>query len=232
MRKTKLLASGNLHDCASTTQAMSQLINQRNFSAARTLSNQHQHSGLHLHDGQPCRYVHFWFQLSLANNLLGQPSEARKCFEYAQQCPDYTPLIEGDFMRDEALALIRLNELDLAGVALKQAQRLHAEDLNRMAALVMVRGRRASAVGNYVLAERLHRQADEQWRKLGDKADQQWIKNNRFYWLKAAVMSGADIKGLIYLHIVTTESNRKRLLATKLMYHLGRPGVKLVERFM
>ncbi|PLS81142.1 hypothetical protein CYG49_02795 [Candidatus Saccharibacteria bacterium] len=231
MHEIDLPVAVSLNDCDSVTTMMSELISRRRFRDALVIGQHHQ--CWHEDNHEDCEHLHFWFQMSLVNRLLVRDEDAHQCHLRAKQCPGYDQLIEGDFVRDYCLAMIRRGKLATAYELLLEARDLHGNDPNRMAALLMAEGRLKYAAQEYTAADELFVSANLAWYELGHRADRQWIANNRFHWLKATtLLDQRGISAYLYFQILESEKSWKRKLAAWLMYNLGKPGVKLVERFM
>ena len=143
-------------------------------------------------------YAESWFIHGLSAQLSGRGHTAAQAWERAKLCNDYTPQLEGDFLRDKVLDQIRRWRKNSALVdMINQIELLHAGDANRLACLKMVRGR-----WNYLYARWFDAAADHYTANKG-LTDEQWWFNNLLPWLKAAVMRGADksLMSQIYVYI-------------------------------
>jgi hypothetical protein len=87
----------------------------------------------------------------------------------------------------------------------------------------MAEARLAFAHGDISLALRLHTEADAMWRGL-KVPNEQWMRNNRFHWLKPLVAAGAD-QTKLYATIMADEPRRDRRVRAQIMHRLGRPGL-------
>lgn len=126
------------------------------------------------------------FLRALTANLTNHHDQAEAAHVHAlNHCPDFTPLLDGDFERDHLLWAIRARKFEVARWHLRQARRRHEDDDNRMAGLLMGEARLFYGEGDYFEAIDLHRQAEAEWNKLGVRADPQWQFNNRVHLLKA-----------------------------------------------
>ncbi|HWT39660.1 MAG TPA: hypothetical protein VN081_00025 [Dongiaceae bacterium] len=134
----------------------------------------------------PALDAHFWFQYALAAQLIGEDGTAM--VDKARKATGYSDLMECDFQRDTALLAIRKHRLKDASNNMKASRKLIPfHDGNRQAAARMVDARIHYALGRYKTAAALHADANRQWINLGDNANQQWMRNNRFHWWLAAV---------------------------------------------
>jgi hypothetical protein len=179
------------------------LINQRQFKAALEAAED-----LHREAADRAQAYFLW-HLTLC--LSGRVDTAMTIVHFARaSCPDFTPAMEGDMYRDQVIAYIRKGDdrsLASAAALLFPIENVHQDDPNRMACLQGVRGQLAYADRDYMLAERLHREADDAWRELGNEANNQWTYNNLVHWLKAtaALHGGRSIKARQLEHRIRTE---------------------------
>ena len=219
---------------------ISQLINRGKLQSAHRIADEA------IDRGDACiQSADFWFAVYLTRLLVG--THAGDALARARQCSNFTRQMEGDAMRDNALALIRLRdggyEDGVINNILWNASVLHAGDANRQAAIVMARARlnvKQAEVGgsskgfHLTRAYRLFKQADTMWAQIGDKADQQWIRNNRFHWiLVAARLHDRDQASRLYSQIVSSsEQRRVRLVRAWLVTWLwpGRLGSRIDDR--
>jgi tetratricopeptide (TPR) repeat protein len=201
---------------ASIDQQLDALINNGKFHKAYTLADNY------VKGSRGEVSAHIWFKLALAARLIGKdPLHYR---EAAKNASDYTPIMEGDFLRDQALHAIRAGRLEEATSLISMIEELHQNDPNRLAALTMTRARLSFAHGNPEEALRLHTQAEEEWVKLGNKADRQWVMNNRFHMFKPLVATGQE-RISDYRLIMASETRRDRKVRVWIMHRFGRFGV-------
>lgn len=133
-----------------------------------------------------------YFLLNLVTCLTGQGGGTRyshHLIEDARHCPDFTSALEGDMVRDRAIAFIREGDkgLIIARGLISDIRTLHAGDVNRLACLAGVEGRLAYANGQYEQAVKLHHLANSMWESIWELADRQWVYNNYVHWLRATV---------------------------------------------
>ena len=113
--------------------------------------------------------------------------------EARARCPlTFTPIIEGDMLRDQVVGMVRFDTRRLRSAVpiLAEIQALHAGDSNRSACLLDIRGRVFYARRLYDSAVAMHQRANESWEQLGDASDPVWVYNNWVHWLKARVATG------------------------------------------
>jgi len=125
-------------------------------------------------------YASFWMTLAVAYDLTGESSAADEFWRRADHCPDYTDVMYGDQLRDRARTAIARMESEVADRCIQEAERCHAGDPNRLAALMGMRGRWHFAKKEYAEALRCHLEAVRLWRASGEAAYLQWIYNNLF----------------------------------------------------
>ena len=164
--------------------------------------------------------AHYWFLRSLIEQLFGHPDGAPYCHRQAEACPDYSSNMEGDFIRDEALKLIRRKKLRQASLLLEQVEPFH-HGWNRKAVLLMSRGCLAYAKRDHAAAIAFFKNAEKHWHHMEQNNapyDTQWRSNNRFHLLKALVAMQLDTKD-IYALIAKTDASamhqRRARLITK-----------------
>ncbi len=165
--------------------------------------------------------AHLWFQRVLTGNLTGQ--SVASDVAALRKAPDYSGLMEGDLWRDEMLRAIRQGDLTRANDLRHKIVRYHRSDPNRMAAYVMAVARLRFAQGRWQSAARLHALADSLWCKLGPDADAQWMRSNRFHWLRALVAAERSSKGL-YRYIMADEPRRDRRWRATFLFTFGASG--------
>lgn len=175
--------------------------------------------------------VHYWFQRALVESLSGsEESVIEEARQQARACPGYNKGIEEDLVRDHALACIRRRMLDKAMELRDQARKLsNPEDGNRVAALEMLDGRIAYALGDPGKAATHFIRAHDMWRKLkksGEHYSAQWIINNRFYLLKALAALG-EATGDITFIVVSTDPSLKRRLSARFIGRFGKLGNRI-----
>ena len=209
-------------------QKLSHLINdERDFKGALAYGE------YYLRESQTLDEVsaHVWFLVALAARLSG--ADATPFQKGARQAPDYTPILEGDLLRDAALHNVRLGRIHEAELLIPRIYDRHVGDENREAALDMVRGRIDYAKGKYWVASADHHYADETWKRIGNLADPQWVANNLFAWLRALVKVKGSARKEIYRRFMELEvSAKRRKIATRLVRY-GRPAAfvyDLLER--
>jgi tetratricopeptide (TPR) repeat protein len=139
-----------------------------------------------------------WTQLILLCNLIDRHKEALSRQQEVKKyhSPIWTRIHEGDCERDHALYCIRHRKFGEALLHLGSAVGLHQRDVNRTAALFMVRGRLEYARDNYQRAIEWHQQAQRLWSGIPDSANPQWQFNNDRWLLKALVAIGTSRKDL------------------------------------
>lgn len=174
---------------------------------------------------QPINNARVWFQLALLANLTKHDPTPFQ--EKARLAPDYTTTLEGDMIRDDALRAIRTRKFDRAQQLIDEVARLHVGNPNRVACLLMVEARLASAQGNFAEANALHQQAADLWYTAGPDADPEWIRTNQFHWLRTAIMMRKkDLAKVLLQNVVKGEpTGSNRITAGKLMLRFGKPAV-------
>jgi hypothetical protein len=198
--------------------------------------------------------AHYWVMRSLVARLLGGDEEADRYIDQARRCDDWSDTLDGDSRRDVVLAICRKlaiqgrwrKDQQLALLAHQQiaiAQKLFGNDENRQASLLMTRARLAYSLDRYAEAVWLHKQAAEKWGSVPG-ADVQWIRNNRFHWLKASrctvrfsdvLRQDNKVRGPL-LEILGDilgdpgELNKKRKLAAIAIFLAGHPACSLYDR--
>lgn len=172
--------------------------------------------------------AHFWFQYALAVQLSGGDPSVQ--YRQARQASGYTPQMEADILRDEALMAIRLDRLDEALSFNRQSMLLIPGDANREAAACMVEGRILYAGGSFNTAASLHSVAQGIWNRIGDEADQQWIRNNRFHWFRAAVRAYRDEVQEIGTLILRDEPIKRRKQLVRHTLEKGESAVRAYDR--
>lgn len=167
-----------------------------------------------------------WFQVHLVLGLQGRHREAELCLNEARRCPDYTPVYEGDFMRDVLLAQMRRGEIP-AYEHISNLRELHAGDYDRLACIDGLEGRYWYAMGEYALATHMHERANSHL------ANPVWEANNLLPWLKAVVMLGSWPGVATWLYeTIERKCQAGRLTPghlrrAKLCYKYGRFGCRL-----
>ncbi|HEX8389920.1 MAG TPA: hypothetical protein VF597_00680 [Candidatus Saccharimonadales bacterium] len=168
----------------------------------------------------------FFFQWALARRLIGKNPQEQ--IEAARLAPGYSEQMAGDFDRDAGLDFLRQGVLDKAEQMFDSARSIHDGALNRMAVLEMCYGRLFLTKAQYVKAEQSHEKANQIWCEIAD-ADPQWIKNNRFHWLKAKAALGKRERSL-YLAIKDSEPRLDRKVCAFLMHYFGKVGFWLTSQ--
>jgi tetratricopeptide (TPR) repeat protein len=135
-------------------------------------------------------YARTWFLLALCERLLGKDDLADATHDKAKLCSDYDAVHEGDFLRDKAIMFIKQGRYDQATDCLTRVWRLHTNNPNRMACIVMVNGCKLVRQGRAEKAYHSHVSAERSFRQLGKAANKQWRTNNRLHLMIAAVLSG------------------------------------------
>jgi len=201
--------------------------------------------------------AHYWFQRSLAEQLLHNSKESETCIEEARRCPNWQSYMHGDYYRDVALAQIRRGNRAFRRHAKKkedERQRLIAyaisqmelsfssDDLNRQASILMTRGRWEFDRSNFGRAVELHAKADELWHEADQQADRGWVRNNRYHWFKAVRRSTTltkmlwgysrnDVIRLLH-HVLDDDPNRKRRVSARVIFFTGEVGTGLEKYFL
>lgn len=178
--------------------------------------------------------AHFWFQYALAALLSRHDAKALELTNIAKESEGYSRQMYGDFLRDAALNRLRRG-FDHVDHYLDLASYYVDDDPNRKAALAMARGRYALATGDAQRAWNLHNIADEMWDRLGNRADKQWARNNRFHWFKAYVALGKNEynRNWALREALEDEPRFDRRLRLRLMHLFGRvylPIDRFIER--
>lgn len=169
----------------------------------------------------------YWFLRALTELLAGQASMLSYCQRRAHRCADYAEWIEGDFLRDHALFLIRVRRYAEAAVCLDKAKKYHTSP-DRLAVITMCFGILAYATGYLEDALQLLESANKLWYELklrNEPANDQWIKNNRFWLLKAQARLGCMDRQLLE-KIKKYDPSRAHRCRAKLIWHFGTPGNK------
>lgn len=170
----------------------------------------------------------YWFLRALAELLAGKPSMLSYCQRRASRCPDYAEWIEGDFLRDHALFLIRVRRYTEAATYLDKAKRHHASP-DRLAILTMSFGALAYATGYNQDALQLFEGADRLWYELkirNEPANDQWIKDCRFRLLKVQARLGC-IDDQLVSKILKYDPSRLRRWRATFIWQFGALGNKL-----
>lgn len=178
----------NQHDQEMVAVLDDLINNQRAFKEARTQFEQY------LTDTSTIAHsAHLYFRGFLLETLLDGTPE--KYMVLARESEDYTKTMEGDMLRDTALALIRKGKFDQAKVEalFDEIARLHGRDDNRMAALAMAQARMHYALRQYGPASSLHLYAESIWQVMLDErrwkeVDEQWRLNNAYHAIRAIMM--------------------------------------------
>lgn len=173
-----------------------------------------------------------WFKLASISLLLDDDFFADLHAANGRRAPGYNSVMEGDFMRDRVLNLVRRGELTEARkqFAELKASRYHAGDRNREALMHMTLGR-------ICFEEGLYRQAEAQLHRAfhtlpAVDRNPQWQHDIQFHWLMAAATYGKRRHRIKrwYADYIREETSRKRRIAARIMYWLGRPGAWVVRR--
>lgn len=178
--------------------------------------------------------AHFYFYYSLTVRLTSKNGQdvslLREIESEMKSCDNFTQNIYGDYLRDEALMMVRLGYTKKAQETVDEMLNyIENGDYNRKAAYKMVIGRINYIQHDTWLATVHHKEADLLWQTHEETADPQWIKNNRFHWLKAMAAQGYKLR---YLFETAKEirdsgdSNKTRLLRVKLI-RFGRIANKI-----
>ncbi len=172
--------------------------------------------------------AHFWFICMLIELLTNHENAARIALKRAKQCNDYTEVIEGDILRDQALFAIRHDRLAIAEQFIEDARRFH-EDHNRLAVLKMTEARLAQARDELQRALQLYEEANNLWVELGnigEAYDIQWACNNRFHWFRCSALAGEPIEDRAKIILLTDESHIRRW-RVRLMRTFGLFGARI-----
>ena len=170
----------------------------------------------------------YWFLRTLTELLVGKADMLTYCLRRANSCPDYVPWIEGDFLRDHALFLIRAGRHAEAAACLVKAARHHTSQ-DRIAVFTMCIGALANSVGQFESALGFFQDANDLWHDLklrNEPATDQWIKNNRFRLLKVQARLG-HMDSELYEKIRKYDPSRIRRIRARLIWQLGMPASAL-----
>lgn len=163
----------------------------------------------------------FWFQCGLAVRLSGHyESSLPIIYQQMSECDDCTDQIKGDWLRDDALDAIRQGNPNEAEKILKEVLLLHADDMNRINAVTMARGRVAYLRKDFIFSLYLHLYAEKKWLENPEITNEQWQANNRFHLLKAFVVSGSENKVKrkeVAMMIIKNDKNRIRRWRARLI---------------
>lgn len=131
---------------------------------------------------------HSWYLIMLIQQQCGYMQEARITGDRMDLCADFDAVAMGDLMRDELLdAIRRRRRPNVYSAYVDYIERVHADDPQRLACLIGVRGRYEYLVGGWYRAVRLHQQAD-----TGLTSHKQWQANNLLPLLKALCIVGGN----------------------------------------
>lgn len=170
----------------------------------------------------------YWFLRALTELLAGQPNMLSYCQRRAHRCADYSEWIEGDFLRDHALFLIRVGRYAEAAACLDKAKKYHISP-DRIAVLTMSFGALVYATGYLEEALKLFESADKLWYELklrNEPANDQWIKNNRVRLIKAQARLGCMDKQL-FEKIKKYDPSRAHRCRARIVWHFGALGNKI-----
>ncbi|HRN97473.1 MAG TPA: hypothetical protein PLZ58_03455 [Candidatus Saccharibacteria bacterium] len=225
----KSLGGDVMSESSSAAVQVGALINKGKFQMAKKLSKKLLEENRSLKDSAV-----FLFQVILAERLTGDKQGlADELWESSKTCRDYTREMEGDLYRDLALAAIRAGNIDQAESALGKARAIHEDNVNRMAAITMVEGRIAYSKRDYYLAATLHGRAAFAWHKIGELADEQWVKNNTFHQLRAIVVSRRfdhTFQQQLYNQVLRYDESRNHHIGAWLAFRLGRFGNVIYDK--
>jgi hypothetical protein len=200
-------------------QLLSKLINKdRDFKGALRYGKGYLQSSKALEEVS----AHVWFQVALAARLSG--ADATPFQEGARKAPDYTPILEGDLLRDAALQNVRLGRIHEAELLVPRIYALHIGDENREAALSMVKGRIEEAKGKLWAAASEYGRANWTWMRIGERADPQWVANNLFAWFRVLIKARGSRRREIYDRFMAVEVSAERRKAATIMMRFGRPA--------
>lgn len=215
---------------------LEQLINKGRFREARR-----QAATLALNKEE--KSARFYFTAALAE-MLDPHGSAIWAAEYtaaARDAKGYTPLMEVDLLRDQALLALKQGETNQARVlARRSLDLLHqieeetdpVEWANRAAIHHMVEGRILLADGQTHEAQNEHRTADRQFRELGDAANKQWELNNGLHWLRAAAGENVDYRFAQFGWVIDGDPNRLRRWRSRLLMYCGRTAYRWDDRIV
>lgn len=180
----------------------------------------------------------FYFLMSTAHRLTGSLLQAEGFRERARRSSDYSPLIRGDFSREEILIFLGWgNPHDEAMAFLfREVRELHADDYNRLAALDTTEGMLHYAVGNFLEAQECFRRAAYAWRELAvthQPYDAHWRRHNRFHRMRVAARLGDNAEARHIARKIVRDPHEKdeaRLNAARLIGRLPSLGVRVVDR--
>ncbi|MBL8158846.1 hypothetical protein JNJ66_00100 [Candidatus Saccharibacteria bacterium] len=174
--------------------------------------------------------ANFHFQVALASGFV-RAGDTEAWWARARKCPNCTQAMESDMLRDSARMAVLLGQLDEAQQLLATSASLAEGDRNRQAAVKMVWGLISAARHEWGTANQFHRDAEAIWRQLGDDADEQWMRDNRFHWFAVMVMLGQ--KRHIRLGMILEDEPRRDRRIRLLIWHYGlRPAVLLDQYAM
>lgn len=182
--------------------------------------------------------ANFLFMVSLAFHLVGQGAIADSIRIQAAECKNYSRQMEGDFHRDAAIMALKTGAVELAARELDEAASIHDGDPNREAAIWMVRGRIEFANGRYDAALHDHDVADDIWLGLeqdGKPFDAQWVLNNRYHRLRAAVYwlpSAAKVGRSDYRYVMKHSKDRRQRIGARFARFAGSEGVEAFDSIM
>lgn len=176
-----------------------------------------------------------WFKLHFAATLCRDPDRADLAYVKAKQCWNFTDELQGDFMRDLALQLVRQGKHRQALDVIIGVLQLHKADRNRIACAKGVKARAHFGLNDFAEAARLHLQADAMWGELARQDrpfTNQWQYNNLLPMLRAYVIrerfgEGHDVLEHLYERVVkgaVTYGTRQHVLRARVM-RLGPSGV-------
>lgn len=139
-----------------------------------------------------------WFRLGLAYILLNKPSEFSGCWDAAKHAKGYNTGMRGDFHRDAAQYQVRRRRFSLAAYHLRYARRYHASDANKLAADQIAMGKLLLAQRNATSAIEVFSDAEQTLATLilnGEKHDEQYLRNARWWRLLALATAGHRYRG-------------------------------------
>lgn len=152
-----------------------------------------------------------------------------------------THLSDGDSHREAAIVAIEHADYRLADKELRKALETHRGDPDRQAAIDMVEGRLAYALGHYAQALVFQNRADAAWVRLishdyGTIANRQWLLDNRYYRLRTSVMTrDSFIKGSPqddYRYVTFRSESRRQRIGARFAWFGLKWGVRFFDKFI
>ena len=193
-------------------------INQKNFPKATKIAHE-------IRDNNK-QNANFWFLVTNLTTLTKDFAKASYSWQTAKSCSNYSDSLEGDFLRDRALAAVRAGQINQAKSLIERVKSLHKSDNNRMGAATFVEGRIALKEKRYQFACTLFDKA------AGMMTDPQWTSNSRFWLLVATSalhLPSERLKAYQKYHAANDPSRLRRWAALSLLVG-GKPVYSLIAR--